>query len=111
MMAGLGRLFGQPVLDTTGLLWARPASHMQHGVARGGLFYMTERTIGFRPRGIDALFGARAVDFDLTSVTDIELRPTLRKLRVTVVTAAGRDRFIVSDAMVVYQTLQSWRPG
>jgi hypothetical protein len=106
----LTRWFGQPSLDTAGLRWTRAASHMQHGVARSGLLYMSEETIGFLPRRIDALFGARPVSLELASVTDIHLRPTLRKLRVTVSTADRRDRFIVSDAGVVYQDLQSWRP-
>ncbi|MGA3353544.1 MAG: hypothetical protein ABSD85_10225 [Acidimicrobiales bacterium] len=109
MSAALTRWFGQPALDTTGLRWTRPASHMQHGVARSGLFYMSEETLGFVPRRIDALFGARAVSFELATLTDIQLKPTLRKLRVTVVTDNGRDRFIVADAVVVYQDLQSWQ--
>jgi hypothetical protein len=83
---------------------------MQHGVARSGLIYMSEETIGFLPRRIDALFGARPVSFELGTVTDIHLRATLRKLRVTVITADRRDRFIVSDAHLVYRDLQSWRP-
>ncbi len=111
MPAGLSRLFGKPNLDTTGLRWARPASHMQHGIARGGTFYMSDEAFGFQPRGIDALFGARAVSWDLSSVTDLQLKPTLRKLRVTIVTAESRDRLIVSDALVVLQDLRSWHPG
>ncbi len=109
MTAGLTRWFGQPTLDTTALRWSRPSSHMQHGIARSGLLYMSEERIGFQPRRIDALFGARAVSWDLGSVSDIELKPTLRKLHVTVITASGRDRFIVSDALVVFHDLQRWR--
>jgi hypothetical protein len=82
---------------------------MQHGVARSGLLYMSEETIGFEPRRIDALFGARAVSWDLSSLTDIELKPTLRKLHVTVITDSGRDRFIVSDALGPFHDLQRWR--
>jgi hypothetical protein len=108
MTPGLARWFGQPSLDTTKLRWSRPASHMQHGVARSGLLYMSEDTLGFEPRRIDAMFGARPVSFDLAAVTDIHLKPTLRKLRVTVESNAGREKFIVSDAMVVFQDLQSW---
>jgi hypothetical protein len=111
MTAQLTRWFGPPALDLPAMLWARPASHMQHGVARGGMFYMTEDTLGFQPRGIDALLGARAVSWSRASLTDIELKPTLRKLRVTLVTADRRDRLIVSDALVVFHALQSWRPG
>jgi hypothetical protein len=107
--AKLTHWFGQPELDTTGLRWSRPASHMQHGVARSGLLYMSEQRIGFEPRRVDALFGARAVSWDLSSLTDIELKPTLRKLHVTVVSETGRDRFIVSDALVPYHDLQRWR--
>ena len=110
MTAGLRHWFGQPELDATGLRWARPASHMQSGIARSGLFYMTEQTLGFQPRRIDALFGARAVSWELTSLTDIRLTPTLRKLRVTVTHGSGRDRFIVSDALVVLRDLQFLQP-
>jgi hypothetical protein len=45
---------------------------------------MTEDRLGFQPKRIDALFGARAVSWDLSSMTDVQLTPTLRKLRVTV---------------------------
>jgi hypothetical protein len=75
------------------------------------MFYMSEDAFGFQPRGVDALFGARAVSWDRSSVTDIHLKPTLRKLRVTIVTAKGRDRLIVSDALVVFHDLQSWSPA
>jgi hypothetical protein len=44
-------------------------------------------------------------------MTDVQLTPTLRKLRVTVTTDTGRQRFIVSDAVVVYNDLRSWQPG
>ena len=111
MSSVMSRWFGQPKLDTTGMRWARPASHMQHGVARSGMFYMSEDAFGFQPRGVDALFGARAVSWDRSSVTDIHLKPTLRKLRVTIVTAKRRDRLIVSDALVVFHDLQSWSPA
>ena len=111
MTAGLSRWFGQPKLDPTGLRWGRPANHIQHGVARNGLLYMTEDRLGFQPKRIDALFGARAVSWDLSSMTDVQLTPTLRKLRVTVNTDTGRQRFIVSDAVVVYNDLRSWQPG
>ena len=106
MSAVVSRFFGQPKLDTTGMVWARPASHMQHGVARGGMFYMSEDALGFQPRGIDALFGARSVSWSRQSIRDIQLKPTLRKLRVTIVTENGRDRLIVSDPLVVLP-----RPG
>jgi hypothetical protein len=111
MSAVMSRWFGQPRLDTTGMRWARPASHMQHGVARGGMFYMSEDALGFQPRGIDVLFGARAVSWNRESVTGIELKPRLRKLRVTIVTSNGRDRLMVSDALVVFHDLQSWSPA
>jgi hypothetical protein len=109
--AGLSRWFGRPELDTTGLRWARPANHVQYGVARNGLLYMTEERLGFQPKRIDALFGARAVSWDLSSMTDVQLTPTLRKLRVTVTTDTGRQRFIVSDALVVFNDLRSWQLG
>lgn len=109
MTAILTRWFGQPELDAAEVRWSRPASHMQHGVARGGLLYMTEDALGFVPKRIDALFGAKEVSFDIDTVTDIDLKPTLRKLRVTVVRHGTRDRFIVSDALVVFQDLQAWR--
>ena len=81
---------------------------MQHGLARSGLLYMSEERIGFEPRRIDALFGARPVCYDLSAIDDIRLKPTLRKLRVTVFGPGGRERFIVSDARLVFQDLQSW---
>jgi hypothetical protein len=109
--AGLSRWFGQPELDATRLRWARPANHVQHGVARSGLLYMTADSLGFQPKRIDALFGARAVSWDLSSMTDVQLTPTLRKLRVTFTTGTGRQRFIVSDALVVYNDLRSRQPG
>jgi hypothetical protein len=105
--AGLRRFFGQPELDPTGLKWARPANHIQHGVARGGLVYMTEDKLGFEPKRLDALFGARAVSWPLSSVTDVQLTPTLRKLRVTITTDTGRQRLLVSDALAVYNDLRS----
>jgi len=111
MAAGLSRWFGQPKLDTTGLRWARPANHIQHGVARNGLLYMTEDSMGFEPKRIDAVFGARALSWSLSSITDIQLTPTLRKLRVTITTDTGRQRLLVSDALVVYNDLRSWQPG
>ena len=89
MTAGLRHLFGQPELDTAQLRWARPASHMQAGIARSGLFYMTEQTLGFQPKRIDALFGAKAVSLELASLSEVRLKPTLRKLRVTVAHAGG----------------------
>jgi len=110
MTAGLRRWFGRPELEVTGLRWARPASHMQRGVARSGLFYMTEQSLGFVPRRIDALLGARAVSWELASLAGVRLKPTLRKLRVTVSHGSGRDRFIVSDALVVLRDLQSLQP-
>ena len=110
MTAGLSRWFGQPELDTTGLRWAN-RQLVQHGVARNGLLYMTEERLGFQPKRIDALFGARAVSWDLSSMTDVQLTPTLRKLRVTVTTDTGRQRFIVSDTLVVFNDLRSWQPG
>jgi hypothetical protein len=109
MTVQLSRWFGQPKLDLAEMRWARPASHMQHGVARTGMFFMTEEMLGFQPRGIDALFGARAFSWSLASLTDIHLKPTLRKLRVTLFTADRRDRLIVSDALVVLHDLQSCR--
>lgn len=111
MSTVMSRFFGQPKLDTTGMRWARAASHMQHGMARSGMFYMSEDALGFQPRGIDAFFGARAVSWPTASVTDIQLKPTLRKLRVTILTVNGRDRLIVSDALVVLNDLRSWRPS
>lgn len=111
MTAGLSRWFGQPKLDATGLRWARPANHIQHGVARNGLLYMTEDAMGFEPKRIDAVFGARAGSWSLSSITNVQLTPTLRKLRVTITTDTGRQRFLVSDAFVVYNDLRSWQPG
>ena len=108
MSAGLSRWFGQPGLETAGLRWSWPASHMQHGVARSGLLYMSDERLGFEPRRIDAFFGARPVCFDLSAIDDIHLKPTLRKLRVTVVGPHGREKFIVSDATLVFRDLQSW---
>jgi len=105
--AGLNRWFGQPELDTTGMKWARPANHIQHGVARNGLLYMTEDGLGFEPKRIDALFGAQAMSWPLASMRNVQLTPTLRKLRVTITTDTGRQRFLVSDASVVYNDLRS----
>jgi hypothetical protein len=50
------------------------------------------------------------MSWDLSSMTDIQLTPTLRKLRVTVTTDTGRQRFIVSDALAVFNDLRSWPP-
>ncbi len=106
----LNRLFDLPdVSAAPGLRWARSANHMQRGIARGGALFMDEQKLGFQPRGIDALFGARAVAWDLSSITDVALKPTLRKLRVTVTTTVGKQRFIVSNPAVVFNDLQSWR--
>jgi hypothetical protein len=106
----LNRLFDPPdVSAIPGLRWSRSASHMQRPVARGGLLYMNERILGFQPRRIDAILGARAVTWDLSSITDVTLKPTLRKLRVTVTTISGKQRFIVSNPEVVFNDLQSWR--
>jgi hypothetical protein len=80
-------------------------------VARNGLLYMTEDSMGFEPKRIDAVFGARALSWSLSSITDIQLTPTLRKLRVTITTDTGRQRLLVSDALVVYNDLRSWQPG
>ena len=82
---------------------------MQRPVARGGVLYMDEHVLGFQPRGIDALLRARAQTWELSSITDMKLKPSLRKLRVTITTAAGKQRFIVSNPAVVYNDLQSWR--
>jgi hypothetical protein len=106
---GLNRWFGKPELDAAGLRWARPAHHMQHGMARGGLLYKTDDRLGFEPRRVDALFGARSRSWDLSSITDVHLKPTLRKLRVTVATDTGRHRFLVSQGAVVFNDLRSWR--
>ena len=67
--------------------------------------------LGFEPKRIDALFGAKAASWDLSSLTDIQLTPTLRKLRVTVTTDTGRQRFLVSDGLVVYQDLRPRQSG
>ena len=107
----LNRWFGRPELDEVGLRWARPAHHVQRGIARGGLLFMTEDKLGFQPRGIDALFGARAMSWDLSTMTDVHLKPSLRKLRVTVTTDSGRHRFIVTNALVVFNDLRAWRQG
>jgi hypothetical protein len=106
----LNRLFDLPdVSATRGLRWARSANHLQRHVARGGLLFMDEQKLGFQPRGIDALFGARTLTWELASITDLALKPTLRKLRVTITTPAGKQRFIVSNPAVVFNDLQSWR--
>jgi hypothetical protein len=105
----LNRLFDLPrVGDADQVRWARPANHMQRHIARGGALYRTAKHLGFQPRGIDSLFGARAIEWELASITDVDLKPTLRKLRVTVTTATGKERFIVSDPAVVFNDLQSW---
>ncbi|MGO8874595.1 MAG: hypothetical protein ACLQNG_02365 [Acidimicrobiales bacterium] len=111
MLTTLKGWFTLPELDMAGLRWSRPASHLQHGVARNGLLYTTEDRIGFQPKGIDARFGARAVSWEFSALSDIELKPTLRKLKVTLVTESGRQRFIVSNAGLVYSDLQAWRRG
>lgn len=104
----LNRLFDLPdVSAIPGLRWARPASHMQRPVARGGVLYMNEQVLGFQPRGIDALLRARTVTWELSSVIDVSLKPTLRKLRVTVTTTTGKQRFIVSNPAAVFNDLQS----
>jgi hypothetical protein len=106
----LNRLFDLPdVSATPGLRWSRSANHLQRRVARGGVLFRDEHTLGFQPRGIDALFGARTVTWELASITDVALKPTLRKLRVTITTPAGKQRFIVSNPAVVFNDLQSWR--
>lgn len=106
----LNRLFDLPdVSAIPGLRWARAASHMQRPVARGGVLYMNDEILGFQPRGIDSLLGARTVTWELSSITDVALKPSLRKLRVTITTTAGKQRFIVSNPAVVYSDLQSWR--
>jgi hypothetical protein len=68
---------------------------------------MTEDALGFEPKRIDALFGARAVSWPLSSVSDVQLTPTLRKLRVRITTEEGRQRFLVSDASAIYNDLRS----
>jgi hypothetical protein len=106
----LNRLFDLPdVTATPGLRWARSANHLQRRVARGGVLFMDEQNLVFQPRGIDALFGARTVTWELSSITDVALKPTLRKLRVTITTTAGKQRFIVSNPGVVFNDLQAWR--
>jgi len=80
-------------------------------MARNGLFYLTEDALGFEPRRIDALFGARAFSWPLSSVQNVQLTPTLRKLRVAITTEAGRQRLLVSDAAVVYNDLRSLKLG
>ena len=108
----LNRLFDLPdVSASDGLRWVRPANHMQRRVARGGALYMNAHQLGFRPRGIDTLFGARAVTWELASITDIELKPTLRKLRITITTAIGKERFIVSNPEVAFNELKAWQEG
>jgi hypothetical protein len=105
----LNRLFDLPdVSGAEGVRWVRPANHMQRRVARSGALFMNEEKLGFAPRGIDKILGARAVTWNLASISDIELKPTLRKLRVTVTTAAGKQRFIVSDPAIVFNDLQAW---
>jgi len=106
----LNRLFDLPdVSATPGLRWARAASHMQRPIARGGVLFMDEQRLHFQPRGIDTILGARTVTWELSSITDIALKPTLRKLRVTITTAGGKQRFIVSNPAEVFSDLQSWR--
>ncbi len=105
----LTRWFGRPELNEAGLRWARPASHPQRGLVRSGLLFMTVDRLGFAPRGIDVLFGARPQSWELTAITAIKLKPTLRKLRVTVTTDSGRYRFILTDAAVVFNDLRAWR--
>jgi hypothetical protein len=104
----LNRLLDLPVVDAPGLRWARPANHMQRGVARGGVLYMDETHLGFQPRRIDSLFGARDMSWELSSITDLGLKPGLRKLRVTVTTATNKQRFIVTDPEVVWNDLNAW---
>ena len=106
----LNRLFDLPEVENRGgLRWVRPVNHMQRRIARSGVLYMDERQLGFRPRGLDAALGARSMTWDLSSITDVTLKPTLRKLRVTVTTTEGKQRFIVSDPAVVYNDLSAWR--
>lgn len=103
-------LFGRPVLEVPDLRWARAASSMQHGIARSGVFFMAGDRLGFQPRRFDTILGARARTWQLSELTDIRLRPTLRKLRVTLSVGSRRDRLIVSDAVVVYRDLSALRP-
>jgi hypothetical protein len=104
----LNRLFDLPeVSASNGLRWVRPTSHMQ-GIARGGVLYMDETRLGFTPRRIDALLGAKAMCWELSSITDMGLKPGLRKLRVTVTTPTGKQRFIVSNPEVVWNDLNAW---
>ncbi len=106
----LNRLFDLPdVSATPGLRWARPASHMQRPVARGGVLYMDEERLCFRPRGIDTILGARTVEWKLSSITDVALKPSLRKLRITVTTPSGKQRLIVSNPAVVFNDLVAWQ--
>lgn len=106
----LNRLFDLPdVSADPGLRWARAASHMQRPVARGGVLYMNEEILGFKPRGIDTILGARTGRWELSSIIDVTLKPTLRKLRVTVTTATGKQRFIVSNPAVVFNDLNALR--
>ncbi len=104
----LNRMLDLPVVESPGLRWTRPANHMQRGVARGGVLYMDENKLGFQPRRIDTLFGARAVSWELSSITDLGLKPGLRKLRVTVTTPTSKERFIVSNPEVVWNDLNAW---
>jgi hypothetical protein len=103
----LSKLFALPEVSEPGVRWARPAHHLQRHRARGGLLYMTDEVLGFAPRGIDAFFGARAVTWELSSISDVALKPSLRKVRVTLETASGREHLIAANAAVVYQELQS----
>jgi hypothetical protein len=106
----LNRLFDLPdVSATPGLRWTRPASHMQRPIARGGVLFMDEQHLRFQPRGIDAVLGARTVTWELSSITDITLKPSLRKLRVTITTPGGKQRLIVSNPAVVFNDLVAWR--
>jgi hypothetical protein len=106
----LNRLFDLPVVDDRGgLRWARPVNHMQRRIARSGVLYMDESQLGFRPRGLDAALGARPMAWDLSTIVDVTLKPTLRKLRLTVTTTEGKQRFIVSNPAVVYNDLSAWR--
>jgi len=105
----LNRWFGRPEVPEAGLRWARPAQHPQRGLVRGGLLFMSEDRLGFVPRGIDVLLGARAQSWELSAITDVHLKPTLRKLRVTVTADSRRYRFLVADAAVVFNDLRAWR--
>jgi hypothetical protein len=103
----LNRLLDLPEVTSPGVRWVRPASHMQ-GIARGGVLYMDEHRLGFTPRRVDALLGAKSMDWELSSITDMGLKPGLRKLRVTVTTPTGKQRFIVSNPEVVWNDLNAW---